>query len=273
MPIALDAALSGMLEQQRSMENIANNIANANTTGYKRLRVHFQALLDSAQIIQALNGEIPTTDATTGGGVETASIERVFQQGTLQESPSQLDFAIVGPGLFRVTLEDGSAAYTRDGAFHLSANGALTMADGTALDPPVTLPEATSTVRVGQDGHLYASRAMTADELAARDPEDVTTEIEEDLGPLTLVRFEHPEALVSLGRNLYVDGPDSGPPIEGVTGDPGFGYVVNGFLESSNVEIAEELTTLVAASRAYQINLSAYRTIEEMLRQAGQLPA
>ncbi|MEZ4502190.1 MAG: flagellar hook-basal body complex protein [Dehalococcoidia bacterium] len=273
MTISLDAALSGLLEQQRSMENIANNIANANTTGYKRLRIHFSALLDSAQIIQALNGEIPTTDATTAGGVETASVERVFQQGTLQESPSMLDFAIVGPGLFRVTLEDGSPGYTRDGAFHLDASGALVMADGTQLDPPIVLPEATSGLRVGNDGHVYATRAMTEDELAARDPDDVTTTIEEDLGPLTLVRFEHPEALISLGRNIYVDSPDSGPPIEGVAGDPGFGTVTNGFLEASNVEVAEELTQLIAASRAYQINLSAYRTIEEMLRQAGQLPA
>ena len=273
MPISLDAALSGMLEQERSMETIANNIANANTTGYKRIRIHFQAILDSAEIIQALNGEIPTTDATTSGGVQTASVERVFTQGLLQESPSQLDFAIVGPGLFGVLLEDGSTAYTRDGAWHLDVDRQLSMADGTKLDPPITLPEVFSNVRIDEDGHVFATRPMTDAELAARAQDDTTSTVEEDVGALTLVRFDRPDALVSIGRNLFLDSPDSGAPIVGAPGEAGFGRVVSRFLEGSNVDVAGELTALVAASRAYQINLSAFRTIEEMLRLAGELPA
>jgi flagellar basal-body rod protein FlgG len=273
MTISLDAALSGLMEQQRHIETIANNVSNANTTGYKRIRVHFQSLLDTNEIIQALNAEIPTTDATTSGGVTTASVERVFAQGMLQESPSELDFAIVGSGLFRVLLEDGSTAFTRDGAWHIDVDRQLSMADGTKLDPPITLPEIVLGLSIDEAGHVLATRPMTDAELAARAPDDVSTEVDEDLGPLTLVRFDHPDALVSIGRNLYVESADSGLPIEGAPADPGFGRVVNGFLEASNVDVAEELTTLVAASRAYQMNLAAYRKIEEMLRQAGQLPA
>ncbi len=273
MTLSIDAALSGMLEHQRKIEMTSNNIANANTTGYKRVSVHFQALLDSAEVLQAVQGTIPVGEATTGGGVTTAAVDRVFEQGTLQTSESPFDFAITGPGLFKVTLEDGSAAYTRDGAFHIDANRQLVMADGTRLAPALTLPEVYTGLSVDDTGRLTAVRPMTEEELAARAPDNTATTIAIEVGRFTLARFDNPEALAGIGANLYVPTPASGPAVEGAPGEPGFGQVSNYRLEASNVDMGTELTNLIVASRSFQMNLQAYRTISEMLRQAGELPA
>jgi flagellar basal-body rod protein FlgG len=204
MTLSIDAALSGMLEHQRKIEMTSNNLANANTTGYKRVSVHFQALLDSAEILQAVQGTLPVQDVTTEGGVGTAAIDRVFEQGTLQTSESQFDFAIMGPGLFRVALEDGTLAYTRDGSFRPDANRQLVMADGTRLDPPLTLPEVYTSISVDGDGKLFATRPMTAAELAARAPADRSTIVAVEVGQFTLARFDNPEALAGIGKNLYL---------------------------------------------------------------------
>lgn len=273
MTVSLDAALSGMLEHQRQIELISNNMANVNTAGYKRVKVHFQALLDTAEILQAVQGTLPVQDATTAGGVQTTAIDRAFAQGTLQPSDSELDFGIVGPGLFKVRLEDGTAAYTRDGAMRLDASRKLVLADGTPLDPPITLPEVFSRVAVDTDGHVIATRPMTADELAARAPDNAATTVAEDLGAFTLARFANPELLAGIGNNLYLPTDGSGPAIEGAPGDPGLGTVANSRLEASNVDIGQEMTSLIVASRSFQMNLQAYRTISEMLRQANELPA
>jgi len=271
MSLSLDAALSGLLEQQRNMELIANNVANVNTTGYKHAQVHFQSLLDSAQILAALRGELPPGTSTTASGVELSLVEHGFEQGTLRESGAPLDLAIVGEGLFRVLREDGTPAYTRDGSFRIDAEGRVVTWDGLLLDPPITLPSGTTHISIGGDGTMYARRPMTEAELAAREPGETVTDIDDGVGTIALVRFDQPEALASIGQNLYIPTDGSGAPIEGTAGSEGFGQVVNGFLEASNVDMAEEITNLIAASRAYQMNLSAYRTIEEMLRQAGDV--
>lgn len=273
MTVSIDAALSGMLEHQRQLEMISNNMANVNTVGYKRVKVHFQALLDTAEILQAVQGTLPVQDATTAGGVATTAIDRAFEQGALQPSESPLDFAIVGPGLFKVRLEDGTSAYTRDGALRIDAARQLVLADGTPFDPPITLPEVFTAVAVDGAGHLIATRPMTADELAARAPEDRGTTVAVDVGAFTLARFANPEALAGIGENLYLPTAGSGPAIEGASGDPGFGTVNGSRLESSNVDMGQEMTSLMVASRSFQMNLQAYRTISEMLRQAGELPA
>lgn len=273
MTVSIDAALSGMLEHQRQIELISNNIANVNTVGYKRVRVHFQSLLDTAEILQAVQGQLPVQDATTSGGVQTTAINRAFEQGTLQPSQSPLDFAIVGAGLFKVRLEDGSAAYTRDGAFHADAGRQLVLSDGTRLDPPLTLPEVYLSLSVDDSGTLTAVRPMTEEELAARAPEDISTTVSVPVGKFTLARFANPEALAGIGSNLYLPTEGSGPAIEGAPGEPGFGAVANARLEASNVDMGSELTTLMVASRSFQMNLQAYRTISEMLRQAGELPS
>jgi flagellar basal-body rod protein FlgG len=273
MTVSIDAALSGMLEHQRKIEMTSNNLANANTTGYKRVSVHFQALLDSAEILQAAQGTIPVQDATTEGGVGTAAIDRVFEQGTPQPTDSQTDFAIVGPGLFRVALEDGTVAYTRDGSFRVDANRQLVMADGTRLEPAMTLPEVYTSITVDGTGTLFASRPMTAEELAARAPDNRSTVVAVEVGRFSLARFDNPQALLGIGSNLYLATPGSGPAVDGGPGDPGFGDLQGSRLESSNVDMGTELTNLIVASRSFQMNLQAYRTISEMLRQAGELPA
>lgn len=273
MTLSLDASLRGMLEHQRALEMTSNNLANVNTTGYKRVKVHFQALLDTAEILQAVQGNLPVQDATTTGGVATDAIDRVFEQGALQQSDSVFDLAIVGPGLFKVQLEDGSTAFTRDGSFRLDAERRLAMSDGTRLEPPITVPDTYLALSIDREGNVLARRVMTEAELAAREPDDPATEVEEIVGTISLVRFDNPELLAGIGKNLYLATAGSGPAIEGAPSSDGFGFVVNSFLETSNVDAAEELTNLVVHSRAYQMNLTAFRTIEEMLRQAGQLPA
>lgn len=273
MALSLDAALSGMLEHQRNIELTSNNIANVNTTGYKRVKVHFQALLDSAEILRAVQGNLPAQEATTAGGVATAAISRAFEQGTMQESMSQFDFAIVGPGLFKVQLEDGSVAYTRDGTFRIDGSRQLVMADGSRLDPPMTLPETYASISVDDAGRVLATRAMTEEELAARQPDNTSTTVAEEVGQFVLARFDNPEALQGIGRNLYLPTEGSGTAIEGAPGAEGFGRVINHLVEASNVDLGEEMANLVLASRAYQLNLQAYKTISEMLRQAGELPA
>jgi flagellar basal-body rod protein FlgG len=273
MTLSIDAALSGMLEHQRKIEMTSNNIANANTTGYKRVSVHFQALLDSAEVLHAVQGTRPVNEATTAGGVATSAIDRVFEQGTVQPSESEFDFAIIGPGLFKVALEDGSAAYTRDGTFRIDATRQIVMADGTRLEPAITMPEVYTGVSVDETGRLMAVRPMTEEELAAREPENTSTTVAIEVGRFTLARFENPEALAGIGKNLYIPTFASGPAIEGAPGDAGFGQVANYRLEASNVDMGTELTNLIVASRSFQMNLQAYRTISEMLRQAGELPA
>jgi flagellar basal-body rod protein FlgG len=273
MTLSIDAALSGMLEHQRKIEMISNNIANVNTTGYKRVSVHFQALLDTAEILQAVQGTLPVQDATTSGGVETATIDRVFEQGPMLVTESPYDFAIAGEGLFKVALEDGSFAYTRDGALHIDTNRQLVLAGGTRLEPALTLPEVFSSLSVDDTGMLTAVRPMTEEELVARAPEDKSTTVRVEVGRFTLTRFDNPEALVGIGNNLYVPSDASGAGTDGAPGAPGFGQVVSQRLEGSNVDMGAELTNLVVASRAFQMNLQAYRTISEMLRLAGELPA
>lgn len=359
MPVALDAALSGMLQQQRNIELIANNIANINTTGYKRVRVHFQDLLDSAEVLAYVRGELPAgATPATSSGVGSASVERVFAQGPIQQSDSPLDLAIIGDGFFAVQLEnaiallepagagnvrsvagvpassasgtyaivtaatgavtvtftpddggpptvanatvaageanntlipgatltfasaltDGedtvritSRAYTRSGLLHIDADRQLVLANGMRLSPSVTLPESFLAITIRQDGAVMVLRSLSEAELAALDPEDPTLTTEEVAGQIEITRFEQPRGLVSVGESLYVQSVAVGAVIDGVPSEDGLGRIASGFLEASNVDVSEEMTALIVASRAYQMNLAAYRSIEEMLTQAGEL--
>jgi flagellar basal-body rod protein FlgG len=269
---SLDAALTGMLEQQRNMELISNNIANVNTTGYKRAKVHFQDLLDTAQILAYVEGTLTDdTAVSTASGVTTADVQRIFEQGPLSESASPFDLAIVGSGLFRVRLVDDTIAYTRDGSLRLDGARQLVTSDGTPLDPPVIFPQGFTNPRIRGDGTVVVKRPLTEQELAALAPGDKDDSVDEVVGQLTLSRFDRSEALASIGSSLYVATEDAGEPIDGAPGSNGLGRVVSGFLENSNVSVAEELTALIVASRAYQMNLMAYRTIREMLEAANEL--
>lgn len=254
---SLDAALSGMLEYQRHMEMISNNLANVNTTGYKRVVVHFQDLLDSADILAALRGELPAGQiATSSTGVEISSIDRAWEQGPLLQGSALTDLAIVGEGMFRVTRDDGSTAFTRDGSLRLDNEGGLVTVDGFRLDPPVQLPAGGRDPRIAPDGRVTVLAVDGS---------------REEVGRIELVRFPNPTGLDSIGQNLFEETADSQALVAGFPGEDGIGELVSGFLEASNVDVAGEMTSLVVASRAYQMNLSAYRTIEDMLEQANQL--
>ncbi len=272
MTISRDAAISGMVEQQRNIAMIANNLANVNTTGYKRVQVHFQDVLDTLSVINALTGEVaPDEEPTLSAGVESLDVLRTFTQGSLQPTQRQLDFSINGDGFFRVVLEDGSAAYTRDGTLRLDGAGKLVTGDGDLIDPPITLPAGFRSLQVTGDGELSVVRSYTADELDALPPDAPRDGIREIAGTLELVRFSNPSGLDSIGRNLFVETEESQPPISGVPGVDGMGQVLSGFLEASNVSVAQEMTSLVIAMRSYQLNLNAFRTIEEMLSSANEL--
>ena len=271
MTLSLDAALSGMIEQERNLELIANNLTNVNTTGYKRAVVQFQDVLNTAEIIDAINGQLPADEATVTAGVGTDAPRREFTQGPLLASSMPFDMAIVGEGFFRVMLEDGTVAYTRDGTFRLDADRQLVTARGQRLEPPLTLPESFDQFRVEQDGTVVVRRPYTADELADLDPDAPTGGVVEVVGRLVLTRFADQGSLASIGHNLFVETEASQAPIDGFPGEDGRGQAVSGFLEGSNVDLAQEMSAMVIANRAYQLNLAAYRTIQEMLEQANEL--
>ena len=274
MTISRDAAISGMVEQQRNIAMIANNLANVNTTGYKRVQVHFQDVLDTLSVINALTDEIEADEEPTlSAGVQSMDVLRTFTQGSLTPTQRPLDFSINGDGFFRVLLEDGSAAYTRDGTFRLDGAGQLVTGDGEMIDPPIVLPAGFRSLQVTGDGELSVIRSYTADELAELPPDAPRDGIREIAGTLELVRFSNPSGLDSIGRNLFVETDESQPPISGLPGVDGMGQVLSGFLEASNVSVAQEMTSLVIAMRSYQLNLSAFRTIEEMLANANELLA
>ena len=279
MTSSLDAALSGMLQQQRRIELVANNIANVNTTGYKRVAVQFQGALDAVQILGAVDVAALVGEATTSSGVGSDAVERVFAQGMLQPSPDPLDLAIVGAGFFRLRLEDGTIAYARDGSFRLDGDGRLVTQLGAPLEPPLTFPAAFHEVRVLRGGEVVVRRSHTEAELAALGADEPRTGVDEVLGRIELTRFANPAGLASIGGSLYVAtddlyvATDDSPPTDGFPDGDGIGYVAGGFLEASNVELAQEMTSLMIASRMYQMNLAAYRTIQEMLEQAHQLLA
>lgn len=271
MTLSLDAALSGMLEQERNLELIANNLSNVNTTGYKRAVVQFQDVLNTAEIIDALNGQLPVDEATVAAGVETEAPRREFTQGPLLSSSMPFDLAIVGDGFFRVMLDDGTVAYTRDGTFRLDADRQLVTALGQRLEPPLVFPERFDRFRIEQDGTILVRRPYTAEELAALDPDAPTDGVDEVIGRLVLTRFADAGGLASIGQNLFVETAASQAPIDGFPGENGHGRVVSGFLEGSNVDMAQEMSSMVIANRAYQLNLAAYRTIQEMLELANEL--
>ena len=273
MAVSLDAALSGLLQQQRNIELIANNLSNVNTAGYKRVEVHFEDVLDTVQILEVLQGERIVGDADVPSGTLTDAVDRSFEQGPLLPTGRQLDFTIIGEGLFAVRLEEGGTAYTRAGNFLLDANGNLVTQDGLPLEPPITLPDGWRDLEIGSDGTVSVLRPATQAEIDAAPDGLAFDGIREDVGQLQLSRFDNPQWLASLGANLYVATAESGAAITGAPNSDELGGVVSGVLEGSNVELASEMSSLIIASRAYQMNLRAYQSVEEMLSGVNQMPA
>jgi flagellar basal-body rod protein FlgG len=251
---ALTIAATGMSAQQLNVEVIANNIANINTTGFKRARAEFTDLLYQAERLQGTSNRgsdnIVPEGSQIGLGVRTSAIRNLHLQGSLSSTGNRLDLAITGRGWFQVTDASGENLYTRAGAFSKNANGQLVNADGYQLVPNVTIPAAATDVIVSETG-LVSARLDTQTAL-------------QQVGQLTIANFANETGMEPLGGNLYRPTTASGTAVTAVPGDPGFGTIKQGYLESSNVDPVREITDLIAAQRAYEMNSKVITAADEM---------
>ena len=258
---SLFTAATGMVSQQMNIDAIANNLANVNTTGFKKSRVNFQDLL--YETIKPAGSE--TTAGTTipegiqlGHGVRPSTISKDFSPGGAIQTGSQLDVMIEGDGFFQIELPDGSTAYTRDGSFKINQQGTLLTADGYQLSPAITIPTDAELVTISADGSV-----------GVRVPGNTAAQT---VGTLQLVRFSNPSGLdARLGRNLLMENQASGTPQAGQPGLNGIGTLAQGFLENSNVQVVEEILHMIIAQRAYEANSKVIQTADEMLQTANNV--
>lgn len=258
---ALGIAATGMLAQQTNVDIISNNIANANTTGFKSSRAAFQDLvyqtIHREGALTSEEGSSRPTGVDVGLGVQTSGTIRLNTQGGMVNTENQLDLAIDGKGYFTVNLPDGSQGYTRDGSFQLSAEGQIVTLQGYEVDPGITVPENTINLEIGENGTIMA--------YVADDPAPL------ELGRLTLTTFINEGGLRPVGNNLLTATVASGDPLAANPGDPGIGIIRQGHLESSNVNIIQQITDLIAAQRAYEMNSKAIETADQMMASANQI--
>jgi flagellar basal-body rod protein FlgG len=251
---ALSIAATGMAAQQLNVEVIANNMANINTTGFKQGRAEFTDLLYQIERVHGIpnrGGENAIPEgAQLGLGVRLAAIRQLNTQGPLAETGNRLDLAINGAGWFQITSPDGDTLYTRAGAFNSNGNGELVTMDGYLVDPAITLPANTVDVHVNQTGEVFAHVGGEANPVS--------------IGQLTLASFANPTGLDALGGNLYRATSASGEATTGLPGDPGFGVVHQGYLENSNVDPVKEITELISAQRAYEMNSKVIQAADDM---------
>lgn len=255
---ALRTAALGMSTQQTSVDNTANNLANANTTGFKRARVSFQDLL--YQRVRAAGGEdgaAPPSALQLGHGAMAVATVGTFTQGGFSETGNALDVAISGEGFFVVQMPDGSQTYTRDGTFTLSAEGVVVTQSGFAVEPGIEIPPDALEVQIQADGTVRARLPG----------EDEPTE----LGQIELVRFQNPAGLRMMGGNLYGRTEASGEPIQAPPGMDGLGTLQQGVLETSNVDVVQEMVELISSQRAYELNSKMVQAAEEMLQIANNV--
>lgn len=260
MQRALWTAASGMLAQQLNIDTISNNLANVNTTGFKRSRARFQDLLyQTLRAPGAFSSQQTQYPAgiQLGLGTRAAAVEKLYSQGDFKKTDNQLDMIIQGEGFFKVTLPDGTTGYTRDGAFALNRDGQLVNADGYPLEPAITIPQGTVRVDVGADGTVTA---ITGNQTAGT-----------QVGSIELAGFINPSGLRATGQNILVVSDGSGDATLGTPGQNGLGTLGQGFLEVSNVSVVTELVDMIAAQRAYELNSRAIKVSDEMLSQVNGL--
>jgi flagellar basal-body rod protein FlgG len=257
---AMSTAASGMEAQELKIDLIANNLANVNTAGFKKVRGEFQDLLyDKVRVPGAPDqqGNAPPTGLEIGQGVRPVATLRQFSMGDLKQTGNPLDLAIEGIGFFQVTRPDGQPAYTRDGSFKTDANGRVVNADGLPVEPPLTLPVDTREVVVNADGTVAVKQAQSTDFV--------------EIGRIELATFANPAGLDPLGRNLFAASSASGVSLLGQPGGDGLGSVAQGALEMSNVKVVEEMIELIATQRAYETNSRVIQAADEMLRASSNL--
>lgn len=254
---ALYTAASGMIAQQFNIDTISNNLANVNTTGFRKNQARFQDLV--YQELRAPGSPVGASQIPVGQdvglGVKVGASQKVFSQGTLIQTDNNLDVAIEGDGFFQVTQTDGTTAYSRDGSFKRDANGSMVTADGLFLSPQITIPANASSVAIGQDGTVSAQVPGSS--------------VPQQLGQLQLVRFTNNAGLSPIGgHNLYTQTAASGPPIVSTPGLNGTGTLQGGYLEQSNVAVVEEIVNMIVAQRAFEANSKAIQTSDQMLETA-----
>ncbi len=257
---SLRTAALGMAAQQLNVDTIANNLANVNTTGYKRSSVEFQDLLyeniESGDASRR-DGMQKPGGIQVGLGNKPVSTYKSFSQGSIAETGNSLDLAINGKGFFQIQQPDGSFAYTRDGALRINAQGNLVTSTGLKLFPEITLPEGVSSINISQDGVVAVI---------------INGQVEpEEVGQLELATFMNPAGLKALGGNLLAQTEASGESAYGLPGEEGFGQVVQGYLEKSNVDVVQEMINLIVSQRAYEINSKVVKTADELLSMTNNI--
>ncbi|MFQ5714621.1 MAG: flagellar basal-body rod protein FlgG [Candidatus Scalinduaceae bacterium] len=256
---ALYTSATGMQAHQFLLDIVANNLANVNTSGYKRVQANFQDLLYDKFVaagVESSQGLQVPTGLQVGSGVRVLSTTKVFSQGVPENTGRTLDLSIQGEGFFQITHPDGTTVYTRDGSFSLSSNGELVNGEGLKLDPAISIQDDAISIGIGTDGTVSVQDSTGASQSS---------------GQIILTTFPNPAGLESLGKNLYRETTASGSSRTGTPGQNGIGEIIQGFLESSNVEVVKEMVNIIIAQRAYEISSKAIRASDNMLSTTNRL--
>jgi len=257
---SLFISASGMEAQRLNLDVIANNLANANTVGFKKSRADFQDLmyqnLRTPGATSAEGLQIPS-GIMIGLGVRPIAVQKIFTQGDFVQTGNSLDMVIEGDGFFQVSLPDGTIAYTRAGAFKLDSEGRIVNSDGYLLEPGITVPADTLSITIGSDGKVTVLQAGSS------------TPVE--IGQIEIAKFTNSAGLMPIGKNLFLPTDSSGEAITGIPGSEGMGTIAQGFLELSNVNIVEEMVNMIISQRAYEINSKAIQASDEMLQAINNL--
>jgi flagellar basal-body rod protein FlgG len=255
---SLNVAATGMAAEETQLDTIANNLANANTTGYKTQNAQFEDLLYQNQRAAGPNadGNVTPTMTQIGSGVRVIATTRSFSQGTLQQTSNPLDIAIQGQGFFSVLQPTGEMAYTRAGSFQLDAQRRVTTSDGLPLEPPITIPADATAITIAADGTVSATQP------GGHAPTTV--------GRIQLTTFPNPNGLSSEGQNLLAATASSGEPISGAPALEGRGTLLQGSIEGSNVDVVDQMVAMIRTQRAYEINSKVISAADEMLKNATQ---
>jgi len=258
MDQALWIAKTGLEAQQTRMAVTANNLANVNTTGFKRSRAVFEDLLyqnDAQAGAQSSESTELNSGLMLGTGVRVVATEKLFNQGNLVQTGNSLDMAIEGRGFFQILMPDGDIGYTRDGTFQVNADGEVVTSKGYSLQPSITIPEDAKSVTISKDGIVSVTQP------------GVATPVQ--VGTIETVDFINPAGLTPIGQNLFLESGSSGSPQSGTAGEGGLGTIAQGSLETSNVNTVEELVNMIETQRAYEMNSKAISTAEQMLEYAN----
>lgn len=255
---ALWTAATGMRAQQTNIDVTSNNLANANTFGYKKVRAEFKDLMyrtakEAGTPMQS--GTQTPVGTEIGMGVRNSATNRMFSQGDFQQTENPLDVVIEGDGFFQIQKPDGTLAYTRDGAFKVDGNGQVVTSDGFLLVPQITVPQGSSNLSISSEGTVNVKIGENLSQI----------------GQISIARFINPSGLTAIGKNMFQPTAASGQAVVGNPGTDGFGSIQQGYVEMSNVKVVEEMVNLIVAQRAYEANSKSVQTADEMLGMANNL--